>query len=81
MEPLVVLEHDPVGGEVELRSQAPTSRGDRRTYFEVRLNQQGTLKLSRIAVVESSRQRHPTSCQMTREVLERLIDDLVESVG
>ena len=81
MEPLVVLEHDKVGGEVELRSQAPTSRGDRRTYFEVRLNQQGTLKLSRIAVVESSRQRHPTSCQMTREVLERLIDDLVESVG
>ncbi|SIN73221.1 hypothetical protein SAMN05444166_0507 [Singulisphaera sp. GP187] len=81
MEPLVVLEHDKVGGEVELRSQVPTSRGDRRTYFEVRLNHQGTVKLSRIAVDESSRQRHPTTCQMTREVLERLADDLVESVG
>ncbi|AGA28877.1 hypothetical protein [Singulisphaera acidiphila] len=81
MEPLVVLEHDKVGGEVELRSQAPTSRGDRRTYFEVRLHHQGRLKLLRIAVDEPSRQRHPTSCQMTREVLERLADDLVESVG
>ncbi len=81
MEPLVVLEHDKVGGEVELRSQTPTSRGDRRTYYEVRLHHQGTVKLSRIAVDEATRQRHSTSCQMTREVLERLTDDLVESVG
>src|SRR5262249_23988328 len=29
IEPLVVLEHDKIGGDVELRSHAPTSRGDR----------------------------------------------------
>jgi hypothetical protein len=81
MEPLVVLEHDKVGGEVELRSQAPTTRGDRRSYFEVRLTRLGAMTLSRIAVDEASRKRQQTSCQMTREVLERLADDLVESVG
>jgi hypothetical protein len=81
MEPLVVVEHDEVGGEVELRSQAPTPRGDRRSYFELRLNRQGAMTLARIAVDGTSRRRHPTTCQMTREVLERLTDDLVESVG
>jgi hypothetical protein len=81
MEPLVVLEHDKRGGEVELRSHAPTSRGDRRSYFEIRLNRQGTLRLSRIAYDEVARRRHPASCQMTREVLDRLVDDLVASVA
>lgn len=81
MEPLVVLEHDKVGGEVELRSQTPTARGDRRTYFEVRLNRHGAMTLSRIAVDEVSRRRQQATCQMTREVLERLTDDLVHSVG
>jgi hypothetical protein len=81
MEPLVVLEQDKVGGEVELRSHAPTSRGDQRTYFEARLAPGGSLRLERIAVDEATRRRRPASCQMTREVLERLADDLVATVG
>lgn len=79
MEPLVVLEQDPLGGEVELRSQAPTSRGGNRSYYEVRLNRRGTLVLSRLAFDEASRRRLPITCQMTREVLDRLTDDIVES--
>jgi hypothetical protein len=39
------------------------------------------MTLSRIAVDETSRKRQPITCQMTREVLERLADDLAESVG
>jgi hypothetical protein len=81
MEPLVVLEHDVSEGEVELRSHAPTARGDRRSYYEVRLNQQGTLTLARVTFDAAARIRQPTSCQMTIEVLERLVDDLVRSVG
>lgn len=81
MEPLVVLEQDPVGGEVELRSQSPTARGGNRSFYEVRLNRQGTLVLSRVAFDEASRKRQPIACQMTREVLERLTDDIVESAG
>lgn len=81
MEPLVLIEHDKLGGEVELRSEAPTPRGNQRTFYEVRVNHRGLMKLSRIAIDEATRKRRPATCQMTREVLERLADDLVQSVG
>ncbi len=81
MEPLVVLEHDPVSGDVELRSHAPTARGDQRSYYELRLNSHGALRLSRVAFDEATRRRRPASCQMTREVLERLADDLAASIA
>lgn len=81
MEPLVILENDQVGGEVELRSQAPTARGDQRAYYEVRLNRQGSLKFSRVAFDQATRKRKPVDCQMTREVLERLTDDLEVSLA
>ena len=42
MEPLVVLEVDAQAGEAELRSQAPTPRGDRRSFYEVRLRREGS---------------------------------------
>lgn len=81
MEPLVVLEQDRVGGEIELRSQTPTPRQDQRAYYEVRLSPQGTLRLARFAFDETTRRRRPAPCQMTIEVLERLTDDLVASVA
>jgi hypothetical protein len=80
MEPLVVLEVDAAEGEVELRSQSPTVRGGHRAYYEVRLSKQGTLRLGRTVYDETERRRRPTTCQMTREVIERLADDLVASV-
>ncbi len=81
MEPLVVLEHDPVDNQVEIRSESPTRRSGRRTYYEVRLHPRGTLRLSRVSYDEATRQRQPASCQLTRETLERLADDLVASVA
>jgi len=81
MEPLVVLEHDVEGGEVELRSQSPTPRAQQRSYYEIRLNRAGTLRLSRVVFDETTRQRRAADCQMTREVLERLTDDIVASVA
>jgi hypothetical protein len=80
MEPLVVLEVDPVGGEVALRSQEPTERSGQRSYYEIRLNQHGELRLGRVAFDAATRQRRAVACQLTREVLERLTDDLVSSV-
>jgi hypothetical protein len=76
MEPLVVLEIDPLAGEVELRSQSPTERGVLKSYYEVRLNKQGTVRLSRV-VFDATRHRRAVPCQMTLEVLERLVDDLI----
>ncbi len=81
MEPLVLLEVDSQGGEAELRSQKPTAREGRRTFYEVRLNRQGTLRIVRVAFDEADRSRREISFQLTREVLERLTDDLVATAG
>jgi hypothetical protein len=81
MEPLKVLEVDPSGGEVQMRSQSPTPRDEKRSYFEIELTRQGTLSMARYAYVEASRQRSQIPCQFTRETLERLADDIAESVS
>ncbi len=81
MEPLVVLEVDPLGGEVELRSQSPSARDTLRSYYEVRLRREGTLHLRRVAFDLADRRRRPVACQLTREALDRLADDLVASLA
>ena len=81
MEPLTVLEADPIAGEVVLRSQAPTARGDRRAFYELRLDRSGTARLGRVAFDDETRRRRPAPCQLTREALERLADDLAASIG
>ena len=80
MEPFKILEVDSQGGEVHLRSQSPTTRDHRRSYYEIRLSKLGTLRMGRSTFDETSRQRRPSSCQLTREVLERLADDIVASL-
>ncbi|MEO6808076.1 MAG: hypothetical protein ABI353_03060 [Isosphaeraceae bacterium] len=81
MEPLTVVEVDAQGGEVELRSQAPTPRQGRRSYYEARLDRRGTLRLHRVSFDEATRERAPVSFQITTEVLQRLADDLVDLVS
>ena len=81
MEPLKVLEIDSGGGEVQIRSQSPTARADQRGYYEMRLFRQGTLRMQRFAFDETTRKRQQSPCQLTREVLERLADDIVASLG
>jgi hypothetical protein len=81
MEPLVVLEVDAAGGEVELRSEAPTPRAGHRDYYEIQLRRKGVLRLDRVRVDDATRRRRPVSFQMTNEVLERLADDLVACAG
>lgn len=77
MESLTVLEHDRDRGTLEVRSQSPSRRNDRRTYYEAWLRRDGTLTLGRVSYDEATRARAPIPCQMTVEVLERLADDLV----
>ncbi len=79
MEPLKVLEIDAGGGEVQLRSQNPTARNAERGYYEMRLFRQGMLRMQRFTFDEATRQRRPSACQLTREVLERLAEDIVAS--
>lgn len=79
MEPLRVLEIDAGGGEVQIRSASPTPRAETRGYYEVRLNRQGTCRLERYVYDEADRQRRRTPCHLTREVVERLADDIAAS--
>ena len=81
MEPLKVLEIDAGGGEVQIRSQSPTPRAEQRGYYEMRLFRNGSLRMERFAFDEATRQRRQTPCQLTREVLERLADDIAASVS
>jgi hypothetical protein len=80
MEPLKVLEIDAGGGEVQIRSQSPTARDDQRGYYEMRLFRQGILRMQRFIFDETTRQRSQSPCQLTREVLERLADDIAGSL-
>jgi len=77
MEPLSVLESDPVGGEVIVRSQTPTPRDGRRSYYEIRLGKSNHLRFDRVVFQEAARSRRTVPCQFTNEVLERLVDDVV----
>jgi len=78
MEPLVVLEVDSEGVEVELRSQSPTPRGQLKSFYEARLGREGAVRLLRLGFEEPDRRRKALSFQLSREVLERLADDLAE---
>lgn len=79
MEPLQVLETDAGQGEVQIRSSTPTPRAELRSYYEVRLNRNGTCRLERYVYDETARQRRRAPCQLTREVVERLADDIAAS--
>jgi hypothetical protein len=79
MEPLRVMEVDSGGGEVQIRSQNPTTRDQERGFYEVRLFRQGALRLERYTYDVATRARRVTTCQLTREVAERLADDLAAS--
>ena len=81
MEPLVVLEVDGEAGSAELRSETPTARGEVRSYYEVRLGHDRSLRLGRVSFDAATRRRRATSCQLTGEMLARLADDLVASLG
>jgi len=76
MEPLSVLEADPVAGLVVVRSTAPSLKPGRRTYYEARLSRHGGLTFERIVFHEAERRRTSVPFQLTTETLERLVDDL-----
>ena len=79
MEPLVVLEVDAAGGEVELRSQSPTPRGQLRSYYEVQLRKdRDPPPANGSPSTRPPAAARPTTFQLSREVLERLADDLAD---
>jgi hypothetical protein len=80
MEPLKVVEVYDQAGEVQMRSQSPTPRDTERAYYEMRLFRSGILRMERFVYDETTRQRRQVPCQLTRETLERLADDIAATV-
>lgn len=81
MEPLVLIEVDALGGEAELRSKHTTRRDGLRNYYEARLSRNGRVNLTRRAFDDVTRRPRDVPFQLSREVVERLADDLVDTAG
>jgi predicted secreted protein len=82
MEPLRVIEVDTTRGEAILRSDSPTTRGERRTHYELKLRGGRRAALSRFAAeLDSSARRQQVSFTLTRESLGKLIDDLTDTAA
>ena len=79
MEPLKVLEIDAGGGEVQIRSQSPDRPRRPARLLRGPPVQQGILRMERFVFDDATRQRRRTACQFTREVVERLADDIAAS--
>ena len=80
MEQLVIVEVDPQKAAVDIRSKTPTPRGDQKGYYRITLDRTGTLRMHRMAYATADRRSSIVPFQLTREVLERLTDDLVATV-
>jgi hypothetical protein len=74
MEPISPIEFDAQGCIVQMRSNPPLKEADRTTYYELLVNAEGSLLLSRFQR-PSGGLRQRVSAEVTREVLLRLAED------
>ncbi|MCE9556448.1 MAG: hypothetical protein K8T91_24125 [Planctomycetes bacterium] len=79
LEPIAVLETDAEDQSVQMRSQPPQREGRQASYYEL-LAKQGRLELRRY-VKQPGQPRTQVAAHLTREVLHRLIADLIEAAG
>lgn len=81
LEPIRPLERDPEAGVVQSRSWPPARSPEQGTcYYELLAERGGALTLTRYAKRPGEVRRQQPIC-VTREVLYRLADDLVEAVS
>lgn len=79
MEPLKVVEIDEHRNEAILRSEEPTTRGNRRAHFELKLHGNCRAVLTRYAAEAApAAQRKSIAFVLTRESLSKLVDDLTK---
>lgn len=79
LEPIAVLETDAEDQSVQMRSQPPQREGRQSSYYEL-LARQGRLELRRY-VKQPGQPRTQVAAHLTREVLHRLIADLIQAAG
>ena len=77
MEDLKVYEIDPVANEAVLRSDAPSSRGEKLAYYEVNLHGVGRAVVRRFTAGKVKPGREQVAFALTHESIAKLVDDLV----
>jgi hypothetical protein len=80
LEPIAVLEVDPLAAAVQLRSNPPSREPEAIRYYELLVERQGRLKLSRFSRAPGE-SRSLTTAQVTREVFCRLVADFSAAVA
>ncbi|PQO30346.1 hypothetical protein DTL21_23595 [Bremerella cremea] len=73
LEPLAIIERDPSGRQIQIRSQKPSSDGDTRRYYEMNVDHSG-VSIERYAAAGGDREQD--EIHLTRESFERLCHDL-----
>src|SRR6266545_4243280 len=76
LEPLKLLEVDDGCGEALLRSESPAKKGERVTYYEVRLSGLGQAVVRRYAASRAESGREQVAFALTHEVLAKLAGDI-----
>lgn len=79
-ENLRVIEREEKGGKTILRSTCPRNEGETISFFEMVVDREEGLSLVRYAYDRLHAERTAVPVFLTRETLERLIDDLVGMV-
>lgn len=77
LEPLAVIETDPAGVHLQIRSYPPTRQPQATSYYEALVSSSG-VTLRRYSAPPGA-PRQPAPMHVTREILERLVSDLSES--
>ena len=78
LEPLAVLEFDASTQTVLVRSQPPTQKPAEIVYYEAIVQVPGTLSLMRYSSPKADPFRQPVDMQMTNELLQRLVNDVIQ---
>ena len=76
MEDLKVYEIDPLANEAVLRSDAPSSRGEKLAYYEVKLHGVGHAVFRRFTASKAKPGREQVAFALTHEVLAHLAEDI-----
>ena len=80
LENLELFEIDAVNLKIQLRSTSPQDEQAALSYFEIIMQGNGSISLARILFDKGKKQKQRIPFHVTNEVLEKLINDVVETI-
>ena len=77
LEPLALIELDPMRGQAMIRSKKPRTKEDDIVYYELMANANGSTSIQRVVFNKSAKQRNSIDVVVTPEQFEMLVEDLL----